>query len=298
VKGKKIAKSIYGKDEIESWNVDMLGEENAARLKKGLKEFTKKKEEKRGKDKDAEQGAVSAQQAATRDSIDSTRELLAGAAQAVPKALVSEETPQDKKEAEPKMERLSEYSYKLLRFEPGLGEDGYFQDYGDVDYRRAVSGAPDFGVAEAEKLETFKSDFLPLGNGGSVVYEIEDGEIIDGDGPDFVVYGDSPLTKGIKTATVEVAERDAPGAYVEFQCDSVNPPFMGCAGVHPVDRSHSKDPVMEGGDPFDLAKIGVKRAKFIRITDTSDNKNSASVKYADGFNLDSIALIHAYKNIK
>jgi hypothetical protein len=52
--------------------------------------------------------------------------------------------------------------------------------------------------------------------------------------------------------------------------------YTGCAGINPV-LSHpdneidATDSNVAGGDAFDLAQIGVKRARFVRITDTGTN---------------------------
>ena len=295
-KGKKTAKSIFGKDEIDDWNTDMLGDRNAQRLKKGLNEFIKSDEDNKKESSKKENSADEIKDtpvntdAQTNDLSSDEETVKTTPAKSAKKGGEEKTIPQ-----KPPRERLDPYSYKVVRFMPGLGDSGFFMDYNDVDFKDVPAGKPDFKETTISRPEVFKKQFLPLGNGGSIVYEITDGELNDGDGPDFVVYSDSAFAKGIKTAKVEVAETDNPSSYVEFSCDSVNPPFKGCAGVHKVDIAKGEDIILIGGDYFDLSKIGVKKARFIRITDTGDNKNSASLPDTDGFDIDSIALVHAYK---
>ena len=67
----------------------------------------------------------------------------------------------------------------------------------------------------------------------------------------------------------------------------------GCAGLRPV---HLKgwdgtplDPETAGGDAFDLADLGLSRARFIRITDSGAN---AYLPPGGGFDLDAIGVVN------
>jgi hypothetical protein len=289
-KGKKIAKSVFA-SELNFWNIDMLGDANTQKLKQGIQAFKLKEEEDKNSGEKVESEPQDKNGAETgADTADSASDDEGTVADQKVQEPAKRSTKTAKK---PKPILLEPYSYKISRFMPGLTESGYFIDYEGIDIESSVSGQPDFVRSTIMRRESFKNNLLSFGNGGSIVYEIEGGTITDQDGPDFVIYGDSGFTGGIKTAKVEVAEEDTPSAYIEFPCDSVIPPFKGCAGIHQVNSSKSSDIILAGGDAYDLARIGVKRAKFIRITDTGDNKSQ--MPETDGFNLDSIALVHAYK---
>jgi hypothetical protein len=49
------------------------------------------------------------------------------------------------------------------------------------------------------------------------------------------------------------------------------------------------DPSVAGGDAFDLATLGVRRARFVRVRDSGSNYYSAP---SGGFDLDAIAVVH------
>jgi len=295
-KTKKLNKRIYSKAELEDWDVDMLGRENASRLSLGVEEFMKKPEEVKEEEKPKDAG----------EEVEDKELLDAAMEEEGLKPEVEGETPsptpvataEPKKEEKPKespRERIDPYSYKMISFMPGHANGGFFMDYSGFDYQSAASGKPDFVDSRANNPEIYKEEVLPLGHGGVVEYEVIGGEIIDGDGPDFVIYADSAFTDSVETAKIEVSQSGRSGSYVEFPCDSVNPPYTGCAGIHPVRAGTSDDPLKVGGDAFDLSKIGLKKIRFIRIADTGDNNNSSDMQRSDGADLDSIALIHAYK---
>lgn len=290
---KKLNKRIYSKAELEAWNVDMLGQQNAAKLSGGVEEILAKPE------------AEEKEQTADQEGMNDT-ELLNAALeeQGIEVEVETEETETptptavdsgEKKPQKPKPQRMDPYSYKLTAFMPGLGSDGYFLDYEGVNYESAASGKPDFVDSRDDDPRMYREEFLPLGHGGIVEYQVIGGQITDGEGPDFVVYADSAFTDNVETAKVEVSKSGRPGTFIEFPCDFVNPPYRGCAGVHPVRAGTGDDPIKVGGDPFDLAKIGLSGIRFIRIVDTADNNNASNMPYTDGVDVDSIALIHAYK---
>ncbi len=67
-----------------------------------------------------------------------------------------------------------------------------------------------------------------------------------------------------------------------------------CAGVAPVLSSPNNgvdplDPAVSGGDQYDLARVGVARARFVRITDRVDLVGTSH----DTFDLDAVAIVNA-----
>src|SRR6185369_12863491 len=83
-------------------------------------------------------------------------------------------------------------------------------------------------------------------------------------------------------------------SFTEFPCAAA-PPWTGCAGVTPVLSSPANgiDPRSDaaGGDAFDLATIGVARARYVRIVDSGLGPMGAPP--TDGFDLDAVAVVHA-----
>ncbi len=138
--------------------------------------------------------------------------------------------------------------------------------------------------------------------------------IVDGPGPDFVVYEnafqvaprmtdpeDYCLTTPIEDVRtfvdlgiVSVSEDGV--NFREFPCDVSTHPYRGCAGVRPVlsnntNRISPRNPALAGGDVFDLATIGLRRARFIRIQDSGILLGPIGETNA-GFDLDAIAVIN------
>jgi hypothetical protein len=151
---------------------------------------------------------------------------------------------------------------------------------------RIVLGSPKGGGCCQGSL-----DVVSLGNGGSIVLGF-DRVIEDGPGADFVVFEnafDAPGGVFAELATVSVSEDGAD--WKTFSCNASSAPYGSCAGWHPVllngGCEAAVDPATAGGDPFDLAAVGVARARFVRITDRAD---------LDGingyFDLDAVGIVH------
>lgn len=139
---------------------------------------------------------------------------------------------------------------------------------------------------------------VSLGSGGEIVIDLGNCPAIDGPGEDFIIFenafyiGGSESAPYAELATVAVSEDGV--AFTEFDCSDEAYPYTGCAGWHPV-YSHPDngidpfDPDVAGGDAFDLADIGVAKARYIRITDDAD---SGSVGTTSGFDLDAVAVVN------
>ncbi len=146
---------------------------------------------------------------------------------------------------------------------------------------------------------------LTLGRGGEVVVGFGPYDVVDGPGPDFIVFENaspwSPFNSTAEPAIVSVsATTAAPAAFVSYPCDlSVREgdaqerrwPFPGCAGVrpstfNPLQGQGPEDPARVGGDPFDLAQLGLRRARYISIRDADIGVGK------DGFDLDAVMLLN------
>jgi len=179
-----------------------------------------------------------------------------------------------------------------------------------------VLGPPRGGGAFEGSRDTFS-----LGLGGSIVLEFTDA-IVDGPGPDFTVFENAFLTRGIATgppfaepATVSVS---ADGEhFVAFPCAlDQSPYYPGCAGIYPV-FANADDPAApsplepsttpiadlvgipidsftppagSGGDSFDLAAVGLAMARFVRIEGSSLRPGLEGLA---GFDLDAVAVLHS-----
>jgi len=173
-----------------------------------------------------------------------------------------------------------------------LGEGGGF---GAEALPDVVLGAP-----RGSGLRTGSTDVLSLGSGGSITLELG-AAAIDGEGADFLVFenafriGGSPTNVYVEPALVEVSADGT--TWTAFPCNPALNPFAGCAGLSPVlanvdtNMLDSRDPLVAGGDAFDLATIGVSRTRFVRITDGGRGRVDGAG--TDGFDLDAIAVIHA-----
>jgi hypothetical protein len=170
-----------------------------------------------------------------------------------------------------------------ISYGPGAG-------FGQSKMPGIIEGPPKGGGANQGSL-----DVLTLGNGGEIVLGFGENTIIDGPGLDFIVFenafdvGGDPTDPYSEIATVAVSEDGE--TWTEFPCTATAYPYGSCAGWHPVYANPSDnqidptDPKTAGGDAFDLADIGVTKARFVRITDRADVPST--------FDLDAVSLVHA-----
>ena len=187
----------------------------------------------------------------------------------------------------------------------------------EADLPGIVLGPPRGGGAFTGSFETFS-----LGLGGHIVLAFTDNVIVDGPGPDFTVFENPFLLRGVTTlppyaepSTVSVS---ADGVHwAVFPCALATPPYYpGCAGVYPV-FANADDPLApsplvpsttpiealvgvpvddfvppagSGGDGFDLAAVGLAAARFVRI---DAGPYDARLGGLSGFDLDAVAAVHS-----
>jgi hypothetical protein len=142
------------------------------------------------------------------------------------------------------------------------------------------------------------TDTVSLGNGGFVIVEFAGNEIVDGPGPDFIVFENAFYASGdensvfAELATVSVSADGV--TWHTFPCDAVGAPYGTCAGWKPVYANADTndidplDPAVAGGDAFDLADLGIERARYVRIVDRPDLEGFNGV-----FDLDAVGIVHA-----
>jgi len=172
---------------------------------------------------------------------------------------------------------------RVVSFTPGPGA-GFGQDR----FPQVVLGPPHGTGASTGSL-----DVLSLGFEGEIVLELTDFVAIDGPGVDLLVF-ENPFVGFIETGVVSVSDDGVD--WRAFPCAAlVDGGTEGCAGVTPVYADpdlgiSGTDPAVAGGDGFDLAQVGLSRARFVRIRDTGTNRFYAAP--SGGFDLDAVAVVN------
>lgn len=172
----------------------------------------------------------------------------------------------------------------VASYTPGEGA-GFGQDaYPDVVY----------GPPEAPGDGGGSLDVLSLGREGAIVVSFRAIDVVDGPGADLLVF-ENPFTGWAETGVVGVSEDGE--AWTEWPCDAADADggYPGCAGVALVYANSTNgvdatDPDAAGGDRFDLADIGVARARYVRVRDSGANAYDG---VSGGFDLDAVAVVHA-----
>lgn len=176
----------------------------------------------------------------------------------------------------------------VISFEPGAGA-GWGQDkFPDI-----IFGSPKGAGTSMGSL-----DVLSLGKGGEISFGFGGNAIVDGPGPDFIVFenafyqGGDPMSPFAEPGEVSVSDDGM--TWTTFPCKSDGYPYTGCAGWHPVLASgengiSATDPATAGGDAFDLADVGVTHARYVRVRDVS-MKGAATTA---GFDLDAASIVNA-----
>lgn len=183
------------------------------------------------------------------------------------------------------------YARSVVSFEPGT-DAGFNQQ----KLPGIVLGPPGGIVKSGGSL-----DVVSLGLGGVIVLGFGDKAVSDGPGPDLVVF-ENPFWPGGDPTQVyaelgEVSVSDDGQTWQAFPCDTAGDGqghFPGCAGVTPTLNYDPEtlvplDPTKTGGDAFDLAALGVSRARFVKIRDleTLDATGTTS-----GFDLDAVGIVN------
>jgi hypothetical protein len=144
-------------------------------------------------------------------------------------------------------------------------------------------------------------DVLSLGAGGEIVLGFGELGIVDGPGPDLIVFENSFWPNADASQVFaergEVSVSEDGEDWQSFTCDSAGDGqgnFAGCAGVTPtLDYDAATlvplDPAQTGGDAFDLAVLGLSRARFVKIIDLRSVEAAGTTS---GFDLDAVGLVN------
>ncbi len=135
-------------------------------------------------------------------------------------------------------------------------------------------------------------DVVSLGNGGEIVLAFAQNAIVDGPGPDFVVFENPFVANDSTFAELGTVSVSGDGqSWQSFPCSATEPPYGSCAGHGPVYLDGVEGaftPQEAGGDWFDLADVGVTQARYVRIVDRADITGMAGV-----FDLDAVGIVNA-----
>lgn len=180
-------------------------------------------------------------------------------------------------------------------FNPGLGQNtGQSSEYFPLN----IFGPPS-SKASSTIPESSPTEILSLGLDGEIIVGFKNSYLIDGIGVDFIIFENAfinPIKNKVfaEPAVVSVSEDGV--NFVEFPFDSLT--LDGCAGKTPTNGSANPFKIeVSGGDGFDLEKVGLKKAKYIKIKDISkiikDNPNHPFYDPTiSGFDLDAVAGIY------
>jgi hypothetical protein len=181
---------------------------------------------------------------------------------------------------------------KVTDFKPGK-----CAGFGAPDMPQIVLGPP-----RGEGNSRGSLDVISLGTGGEITLSFESNPIVDGPGVDFIVFENAFYASGDTTkpfaelAEVSVSEDGV--TFTPFPCTATEFPFGDCAGWRPVNATSEAtalDPAAAGGDPYDLSKINVKRVKFVKIVDKTNQRCTSQGPNNNGFDLDAIAALNREK---
>jgi len=179
------------------------------------------------------------------------------------------------------------YARSVEYFEPGANAGFGAERLPDI-----VLGPP-----RGEGNTAGSLDVLSLGVGGEIVVGFGDRALVDGPGPDLLVFENPFYPEGDATQVYaepgEVAVSEDGQTFFAFPCD-VDDAFSGCAGKTPTELYDALevdpiDPELTGGDAFDLEDLGLTQARFVRVRDRSTDDGAG---IAAGFDLDAVGLVH------
>jgi len=182
------------------------------------------------------------------------------------------------------------YATEVVSFTPGDGAG-----FGQNKLPGVVLGPP-----SGHGFDRGSLDVLSLGVGGEIVLGFGARSIVDGAGPDFVVFenaffaGGDPSKPFVEPGEVSVSEDGE--TWATFDCqeqDGGSAGTVGCAGVSPTLEFDAEelvpiDSAKTGGDAFDLADVSIHKARFVRIRDLAETGIAPSA----GFDLDAVGIIH------
>ncbi len=175
------------------------------------------------------------------------------------------------------------FADRVVAFHPGQAAG-----FGQAGMPGVVLGAPKGSGHKAGSL-----DVVSLGESGEIVLAFDDWVAIDGPGPDLLVF-ENAFDGFIETGEVAVSADGSTWHTWPCNASDTKGIFAGCAGVHAVMSAPGNgvspvDPEQAGGDGFDLADLGLKAIRYVRVRDSGLNQY---LMPSGGFDLDAVAVLH------
>jgi len=181
------------------------------------------------------------------------------------------------------------YASEVVSFVPGENAG-----YGQSEMPDVVLGPPEAGSPMRGSL-----DVVSLGVGGEIILGFGGEAVVDGPGPDLIVWENPFYVSGRRdTLFAELGEVSVSvdgEIWHSFPCDAdVREGFdTGCAGWRPRAEFDPctlipLEPAQVGGDAFDLADLGLDAIRYVRIRDLANGGGTWSA----GFDLDAVGAVH------
>lgn len=197
--------------------------------------------------------------------------------------------------------QAAENSYITLdtvyKFTPGTGQD-FGQD--SMFFPKNIFGKP-FENADSIAPNSSPYDLLSLGLGGEIIVGFKDYKITDKPGIDFIVYENvmkNQITEKYFVEPAEISVSNDGINFIPFPFDTAT--LKGAAGITPtLGKMVDIDVLKSGGDGFDIADLGLKEVKYIKIKDVTKIIMNPNHRYYDktlsGFDLDAVLAVHFEK---
>ena len=190
--------------------------------------------------------------------------------------------------------RSDRFITKVVSFTPGA-----CAGFGATEMPGVLLGPP---VGAGDLKGGF--DVVTLGIGGELVVSFEPNAIVDGPGADFIVFENAFFAAGNSTQPSadpgEISVSEDGVTWKTYACTpGAAAPYGSCAGWNPVFSAPGNgispiDPASAGGEAYDLAELGLTRARFVRIRDLSSATCGDPPRPNNiGFDLDAIAIVNA-----
>lgn len=185
----------------------------------------------------------------------------------------------------------------VYNFSPGSDQNN---GQSSLYYPANIFGLP-YELADTLVPVSSPEDLLSIGLNGEITIGFKNYKIIDKPGIDFIIYENVMWNRIEKKYFVEPAQVSVSYDginFIAFPFDSAT--LKGCAGISPTKgKMVNIDILASGGDGFDIADLGLKEIKYIKIKDITEILKDPNHYYHDptisGFDLDAVVGINHEK---
>ncbi len=153
----------------------------------------------------------------------------------------------------------------VLYFKPGEGQNS---GQASIYFPQNIFNLPNTKASQWVPASS-PEDVCSIGLGGEIVVGWKDFELTDDEGADFTIFENPFINPANQKVFAEpgVVSVSYDGInFYEFPFDSIT--LEGCAGIIPTNGSADFcNPLESGGNAFDLATVGLKKIRWIKIKD-------------------------------